>query len=52
MQSGSGAIYLLDKDESMLSARALSGVIPPLFELSSHSLKVGPDTTINCIRFW
>ncbi len=44
-KAGSGAIYLLDKDESMLSARALSGVIPPLFELSSNSLKVGPDTT-------
>ena len=44
-KAGSGAIYLLDKEESILSARALSGVIPPLFELSSNSLKVGPDTT-------
>ena len=32
-KAGSGAIYLLEKRRKYLHARALSGVIPPLFEL-------------------
>ena len=35
-KAGSGAIYLLDKRGKYLHARALSGVIPPLFELHAE----------------
>ena len=43
-KAGSGAIYLLDADTN-LTARALSGVIPPLFKINDDTLQAGPDTT-------
>ena len=33
------------QSEKTLSARALSGVMPPLFEVEPNTLQVGPDTT-------
>ena len=44
-KAGSGAIYLRDNQKKTLSARALSGVMPPLFEVEPQTLQVGPDTT-------
>ena len=39
-KAGSGAIYLRDNQEKTLSARALSGVMPPLFEVEPNTLQV------------
>ena len=43
-KAGSGAIYLRDADNHLI-ARALSGVIPPLFTIDDQTLQAGPDTT-------
>jgi sigma-B regulation protein RsbU (phosphoserine phosphatase) len=43
-KAGSGALYLRDADNNLI-ARALSGVIPPLFHIDDHTLQAGPDTT-------
>jgi len=43
-KAGSGAIYLRDADNHLI-ARALSGVIPPLFAIDDQILQAGPDTT-------
>ena len=44
-KAGSGAIYLRDNQKKTLSARALSGVMPPLFEVEPTALQIGSDTT-------
>mgnify|MGYP001384538369 FL=1 len=44
-KAGSGAIYLRDNQKTTLSARALSGVMPPLFEVEPTALQIGSDTT-------
>ena len=35
-KAGSGAIYLINNQKNKLSARAISGVFPPLFEIESE----------------
>ena len=50
-KAGSGAIYLRDNQKKTLSARALSGVMPPLFEVEPNTLQVGPTPPSNFIAY-